>query len=137
MAPPKRELNQRVSEEGLSAGLETAVIPTPPVAPRAHGSAVRDSRWAVILAGGDGVRLRSLTRFICGDNRPKQFCPLFEGGTLLGHTVRRAVRSIPAAQILFALTHTHRDFYVQRTRWLPGATNRAACEQGYCSADIV
>ncbi len=113
MAPPKRELNHRVSEEGLSTGLETAVIPTPPVAPRAHGSAVRDSRWAVILAGGDGVRLRTLTRFICGDNRPKQFCPLFEGGTLLGHTVRRAVRSIPAAQILFALTHTHRDFYVQ------------------------
>jgi hypothetical protein len=30
--------------------------------------------WAVILAGGDGVRLRSLTRGITGDDRPKQFC---------------------------------------------------------------
>ncbi len=98
MARSKRELNHRVSEDSTG---------------RAHESAARDRRWAVILAGGDGVRLRSLTRFICGDNRPKQFCPLFEGATLLGNTVRRAERSIPTAQILFALTHTHRDFYVQ------------------------
>ena len=114
MARPKRELNHRKSEEApFSTGLEAGVIPTPPATPRANGSAARHNRWAVILAGGDGTRLRSLTRFICGDNRPKQFCPLFEGGTLLGHTVRRAERSIPTAQILFALTHTHRDFYVQ------------------------
>ncbi len=28
---------------------------------------------AIILAGGDGTRLRSLTREIAGDDRPKQF----------------------------------------------------------------
>jgi mannose-1-phosphate guanylyltransferase len=87
------------------------VIPPLPVIPRAKGPTARSRRWAVILAGGDGTRLRSLTRFICGDSRPKQFCPLFDGCTLLGHTVRRAERSIPAAQTLFALTHSHRDFY--------------------------
>jgi mannose-1-phosphate guanylyltransferase len=67
----------------------------------------------VILAGGDGTRLQTLTRFICGDQRPKQFCPLFDGRTLLAHTVCRAERNIPPAQILFALTHGHREFYVQ------------------------
>jgi Nucleotidyl transferase len=36
--------------------------------------------WAVILAGGDGVRLRPLSRLISGDDRPKQFCPLFATG---------------------------------------------------------
>jgi hypothetical protein len=82
-----------------------------PVGPRAKGPPARNRRWGVILAGGDGTRLRSLTRFISGDNRPKQFCPLFDACTLLGHTVRRAERSIPAAQTLFALTHAHRDFY--------------------------
>ena len=30
----------------------------------------RARRWAVILAGGDGTRLKNLTRFICGDDRP-------------------------------------------------------------------
>ena len=32
-------------------------------------------RWAVILAGGDGTRLQSMTRTITGDDRPKQFVP--------------------------------------------------------------
>jgi hypothetical protein len=34
----------------------------------------RENEWAVILAGGDGTRLKSLTRKIAGDERPKQFC---------------------------------------------------------------
>ena len=38
---------------------------------------------AIILAGGDGTRLKSLTRRITGDERPKQFCPLLDGNTLL------------------------------------------------------
>jgi dTDP-glucose pyrophosphorylase len=29
-------------------------------------------RWGVILAGGDGMRLRALTRTLTGDDRPKQ-----------------------------------------------------------------
>lgn len=36
----------------------------------------RMERWAIIRAGGDGTRLRDLTRRIAGDDRPKQFCPL-------------------------------------------------------------
>jgi mannose-1-phosphate guanylyltransferase len=52
-----------------------------------------------------------LTQFICGDERPKQFCPLFNGKTLLGHTILRAERNAPSPQVLFALTRTHREFY--------------------------
>jgi hypothetical protein len=46
--------------------------------------------WAVILAGGDGVRLRSMTRGIAGDDRPKQFCPLVGEDALLTETRKRA-----------------------------------------------
>jgi len=38
--------------------------------------ATRKHRWGVILAGGEGVRLRNLTRLVSGDDRPKQFCRL-------------------------------------------------------------
>ena len=42
--------------------------------------AMPDSRpWAAILAGGDGRRLRPLTRSMAGDARPKQFCQFFGG----------------------------------------------------------
>jgi mannose-1-phosphate guanylyltransferase len=34
---------------------------------------VNEGWTAIILAGGDGTRLRDLTRRIAGDDRPKQF----------------------------------------------------------------
>jgi hypothetical protein len=59
-----------------------------------HRSLTHKHRWGVILAGGEGVRLRSLTRLVSGDDRPKQFCPLLGGRTLLNQTRRRIQRSI-------------------------------------------
>ena len=34
---------------------------------------------AIILAGGDGTRLRAFTRGLVVDDRPKQFCPVGKG----------------------------------------------------------
>src|SRR5580700_5378184 len=45
--------------------------------------------WAVVLAGGDGVRLRDLTLRIAGDSRPKQFCRIVGGRTLFSQTRAR------------------------------------------------
>jgi mannose-1-phosphate guanylyltransferase len=68
-------------------------------------------RWAVILAGGEGTRLKSLTRMIAGDDRPKQFCKVLGEETLLDQTVRRAALAVPPAQALFVLTQAHEPFY--------------------------
>lgn len=70
-------------------------------------------RWGVVLAGGDGVRLRELTRFVCGDDRPKQFCPLLGKGTLLREARQRAERSIYSEQIFYSLTRAHQDYYLR------------------------
>ena len=45
--------------------------------------------WAVVLAGGDGVRLQQLTWRLASDGRPKQFCRLLDEHTLLGATRAR------------------------------------------------
>jgi mannose-1-phosphate guanylyltransferase len=52
--------------------------------------------WAVVLAGGEGMRLRSLTREVFGDERPKQYAPLVGAESLLRQTLERAERLIPA-----------------------------------------
>ena len=71
-------------------------------------------RWGVILAGGDGTRLLPLTRKISGDDRPKQFCALTGGETLLDQTRRRVSGMIPDRQTLVLLTQTHERFYADQ-----------------------
>lgn len=69
------------------------------------------SRWAVILAGGDGTRLKSMTRTMTGDDRPKQFVPIIGGRTLLDQTQSRVALSVPVNRTLFVFTEKHRRFY--------------------------
>ena len=68
-------------------------------------------RWAVILAGGDGMRLRPLTRGIAGDERPKQFCPVIGRETLLEQTWRRTAAAVPAERTMQVVTRSHERFY--------------------------
>ena len=68
-------------------------------------------RWAVILAGGDGTRLQSMTRAITGDNRPKQFAPVIGGATLLDQTRRRVALSVIPSRTFIVVTQKHRPFY--------------------------
>lgn len=84
---------------------------SPQVPGRSNNRSNNTERWAIILAGGDGTRLQSLTRTISGDDRPKQFCPIIGGRTLLDQTRRRVALSVPAEQTLTILTETHQRFY--------------------------
>jgi mannose-1-phosphate guanylyltransferase len=56
--------------------------------------------WAVVLAGGKGVRLQSLTRRLYGDARPKQYAALFETRSLLRQTLDRVRPAVPADRTL-------------------------------------
>lgn len=67
--------------------------------------------WALILAGGDGVRLRALTRHLVGDERPKQFCALLGQRTLLDQTRDRVRLAVPTERTLLVLSRSHARFY--------------------------
>jgi mannose-1-phosphate guanylyltransferase len=79
--------------------------------------------WALILAGGEGSRLRPLTRLIAGDERPKQFCKILGPDTLLGQTRRRAALLIEPNRTFVVLTRAHARFYAPLLGSLP--SNRA------------
>jgi mannose-1-phosphate guanylyltransferase len=78
-------------------------------------------RWGVILAGGDGKRLLPLTRQITGDDRPKQFCALTGGETLLEQTRRRLSQVVPEQRVLLVLTRTHERFYADQLPGVPSS----------------
>jgi mannose-1-phosphate guanylyltransferase len=69
------------------------------------------TRWAVVLAGGDGRRLRSLARLISGDDRPKQFCRVFGTQSLLQDTLARLSTNVASAATLCVVTRSHQCYY--------------------------
>jgi hypothetical protein len=94
MGPHTLDRNERVilgpcisegAQELVGSKARATVMPS--VTPHVAAIAGHE-RWGVVLAGGAGVRLRPLTQVICGDERPKRFCSLFEGKTLLAQTLR-------------------------------------------------
>lgn len=70
------------------------------------------SAWAVILAGGRGVRLRPLTRQLYGDDRPKQFAVIVGGQSLLQRTLTRVGRRIPRERTLVVSLLEHVRYLV-------------------------
>jgi mannose-1-phosphate guanylyltransferase len=68
------------------------------------------SRWAIVLAAGDGTRLSRLTTL--GDVPvPKQFCMLADGSSLLDLAVERAQGLVPAANVVSVVAEAHREFW--------------------------
>jgi mannose-1-phosphate guanylyltransferase len=65
----------------------------------------------MILAGGDGVRLRPLTSLVAGDDRPKQFTKLLGDETLLDRTRRRVDLLVPRERAVFVLTRSHHRYW--------------------------
>ena len=67
--------------------------------------------WAVLLAGGDGVRLRDLTRRIAGDLRPKQFCRIIGEQSLFRETRTRLDPIIMRDRQVFVFSRAHQRYY--------------------------
>ncbi len=75
--------------------------------------------WAIVLAGGDGVRLRSVTESLAGDSRPKQFCALLGDQTLVDQTLRRAALSVRPDRCVVVVTAPHAPYWASLAREVP------------------
>jgi mannose-1-phosphate guanylyltransferase len=71
----------------------------------------RKHEWAVILAGGDGTRLKSLSRKITGDERPKQFCPVISDMSLVKETQKRVALEVAKERTFYLLNRLHQPYY--------------------------
>ncbi len=68
-------------------------------------------RWAVILAGGEGTRLRSYIHRIAGRECPKQYFPIIGTTTLLEQTLARVSLRLAAERTLVVVNRAHQGFY--------------------------
>jgi mannose-1-phosphate guanylyltransferase len=82
--------------------------------------------WAVLLAGGDGVRLRDLTRRIAGDSRPKQFCSIMGDHSLFRQTRTRLDPLFQRDRQVSVVSHSHESYYREE---LADASDSGVIEQ--------
>jgi mannose-1-phosphate guanylyltransferase len=67
--------------------------------------------WGLVLAAGDGSRLRALTTSPCGAAVPKQFCSLHGGPTLIEDAFDRAAALVDQQRICTIVAHHHRQWW--------------------------
>lgn len=76
-------------------------------------------RWAVVLAGGAGKRLESLTTDARGAQVPKQYCALRGERSLLQMALARAERLVPEDRVLVVVQRDHRSWWARELAHLP------------------
>ena len=75
--------------------------------------------WAVVLAGGEGSRLRYLTTTESGEVIPKQFCSLGNNGCLLELALARAREVATSDRVCTVVASKHRRWWQEPLRKLP------------------
>jgi mannose-1-phosphate guanylyltransferase len=69
--------------------------------------------WSLVLAGGDGNRLRALTTRPCGTSVPKQYCSLRGGHSLLEDAIARGERVVAPGRICTIVAQQHREWWTE------------------------
>lgn len=70
-------------------------------------------RWSIVLAGGEGVRLRPYVQARFGDDRPKQYCAFVGSRSMVEHTLDRAHR-LSEDRIVTIVSASHRRWASQQ-----------------------
>jgi mannose-1-phosphate guanylyltransferase len=71
----------------------------------------KDHKWALILAAGEGSRLRALTTQPCGTPVPKQYCSLHGGQSLIEDAIRRAQSQVAADRVCAIVAQQHHRWW--------------------------
>jgi len=84
-------------------------------ATRGHRASPRPSRWGIVLAGGDGARMRSLISNWLGEDRPKQYCAFVGHRSMFEHTIDRACSVVSGEHVVTVIGRDHRRFLDEST----------------------
>lgn len=79
--------------------------------------------WTIVLAGGDGVRMREYVRGWSGAETPKQYCTFVGTRSLLQHTLDRTASLTPWKRIVIVAGRRHQEeAWKQLEHRTPGMT---------------
>jgi mannose-1-phosphate guanylyltransferase len=82
--------------------------------------------WALVLAAGEGSRIRHLTTDAQGRSVPKQYASFNGGASMLRQTLDRAMRLVPRERVAVVVARGHREFWARELADLPPWRRRSA-----------
>lgn len=93
-----------VAAQSGQASLERGAVRSP------YPAQPNDQVWTIVLAGGEGERLRPLMSRWLGHHRPKQYCTFVGNHSMLRHTLNRAeqLSDIERTRVVVARHHEPR-----------------------------
>jgi mannose-1-phosphate guanylyltransferase len=74
-----------------------------------NAAAACNRAWSIILAGGDGERIRPFVEKWLGYHRPKQYCTFAGTRSMFQHTVDRADMLTPSERRVTVIARDHRE----------------------------
>ena len=87
--------------------------------------------WSIILAGGDGERLRPLIQRWLGCHKPKQYCAFIGTRSMLQHTLDRADRlTAPARRFMICAREHQHEVLLQLNGRPPGTVILQPAKRG-------
>ena len=84
------------------------------------GSRSRGHRWAIVLAGGDGVRMQAAIAHWLGRRVPKQYCRFVGTRSMFQHTVDRMMRVARPERTVVVVGRGHHEAWAQIGERNPG-----------------
>lgn len=75
-----------------------------------HHTFTRQNVWSIVLAGGEGERVKPLVLRWLGRHRPKQYCTFVGTRSMFQHTVDRAIRITAAERTVVVAADHHRSY---------------------------
>lgn len=75
--------------------------------------------WGIVLAAGDGTRVRAFLSNLCGNRGIKQFCAVIGHRSMLEHTLARVEMLIPRQRILVVVSSDHQPEIAQQLAHWP------------------
>ena len=71
------------------------------------------ARWGIVLAGGEGARMRPLISYWLGGDRPKQYCAFVGSRSMFQHTIDRARSVVSEEHVVTIIGRGHRKFLTE------------------------
>ena len=75
-----------------------------------------NTRWCIVLAGGEGLRMRPWVHTWFGGARPKQYCTFVGSRSMLQHTLDRAHSIVSAGHVATVIGQGHGRYFTESTR---------------------